>query len=672
MDGPLQHARKLLRTGQPQHAAAVLDELLKTQPRNPQALQLRALAAQQLGNISEAQKILRQAVKHAPGSWAAHSNLGNVLRTAGQTAEAEGHLRKALSLAPDSALVMVNLANTLLDQKRYDDAIALYRKAVVVDPTKPGAWQGLAIASRQTNDLPSAAEAGRRLAALAPNDAATWNDLGTALMALGELEEAEAGFRRACELAPKNAQPFYNLGTLALKRSDPAVALRAFDAALERAPDMSEARINRAKARFDLGDTQTAIDELRALLEQDPENTDARFRLAEALERVHELEDAAQEIEALMSQDGAERADVRYVAARVARRRGDPEQAIRLLEDVTVPETNDELAGNLHTELGRNLDAAGEYARAFNHFTRANERFGLTTGYKGVATDGFWKTLRTRREALTAEWVQALSRLETEETQPVFLVGFPRSGTTLTEQILSAHPDLDVLGELPPLSDAISRCREMVSDYPADNPELSVVELEELRQVYLAGVAEHVALDANRVLVDKYPLHFIDAPFIVQLFPAAKFVFVLRDPRDAVLSGFMQAFAPNPAMASFLNLKDAANLYDEGLKLWERYRELFDLKVFELRYEDLLEDFDGQVRELLTFVGAKWDESVTAFDRHAREQTIRTPSYSQVSRPIYKTSVGRWRNYETQLQPVMATLAPHVERLGYPPSLPTF
>ena len=127
----------------------------------------------------------------------------------------------------------------------------------------------------------------------------------------------------------------------------------------------------------------------------------------------------------------------------------------------------------------------------------------------------------------------------------------------------------------------------------------------------------------------------------------------------------MQSFAPNAAMASFLTLDDAAHLYDEGLKLWERYRELFDLKVFELRYEDLLEDFDTQVRELLGFVGVKWDESVAAFHRHAREQTIRTPSYSQVSRPLYKTSVGRWRNYETQLEAVKKTLAPHVERLGY-------
>ncbi|RMF84793.1 MAG: sulfotransferase, partial [Nitrospirae bacterium] len=250
---------------------------------------------------------------------------------------------------------------------------------------------------------------------------------------------------------------------------------------------------------------------------------------------------------------------------------------------------------------------------------------------------------------------------------PAFLVGFPRSGTTLTGQILASHPQVAVTGQQPLLGRLIGELPNLLGrrlESGWDLCDLGAEELTRVRRRYWALVAEMVGpVEADRLLVDKLPLNVIDLGFAYRFFPRAKVVVLLRDPRDACLSCFMQPFHLNQANVNFLDLERTARLYAAVMELWFHYREALGNPYLELRYEELVADPEGRARELLAFLGLPWDEAVLRFHELGRE--VRTPSYAAVASPIYREAVGRWRHYREQLAPVAGILQPFVEAFGY-------
>ncbi len=249
----------------------------------------------------------------------------------------------------------------------------------------------------------------------------------------------------------------------------------------------------------------------------------------------------------------------------------------------------------------------------------------------------------------------------------VFLVGFPRSGTTLLDTILRSHPDIAVVEEMP----AVLLVREALERLPGGSPDglaaLDPAHLEELRQIYFTELDKHLAPeDRPAVVIDKLPLNLVEAGLIHRIFPRARFLFVQRHPCDCVLSCFMQNFKINDAMANFLDLEDAARLYDKAMTLWQQYQEVLPLQVHKLRYESLIEAFDETLGPLLEFLGVAWDDSIRNYAETAtRRDRIATPSYDQVTQPLYTRARGRWERYREQMQPVLPTLLPWVKRFGY-------
>ena len=246
----------------------------------------------------------------------------------------------------------------------------------------------------------------------------------------------------------------------------------------------------------------------------------------------------------------------------------------------------------------------------------------------------------------------------------MFLVGFPRSGTTLLDQILDAHPGIHVLEEQPVLLALRDRVQELPGGYPDALGEISAKLRDELRALYQSRLQQAGAPD-GKLTVNKLPLNLIHIGLIHRIFPDARLILALRHPGDVVLSCFMQDFTLNNAMANFLALEDAARLYDEALRLWYACRERLPLQVHELRYEALVAGFDAEVAQLLQFLGLPWDDKVRDFAAHARGRLIRTPSYEQVTGALHDRSIGRWRRYRAHMQPCAEILAPHIEALGY-------
>jgi hypothetical protein len=256
---------------------------------------------------------------------------------------------------------------------------------------------------------------------------------------------------------------------------------------------------------------------------------------------------------------------------------------------------------------------------------------------------------------------------ESGERGHAFLVGFPRSGTTLLEQVLETHPDVVTLDERPVLIDAET---EFLTQAGGVRRLAGVVSemLAPFRGAYWKRVGEFGVDPTGKVFIDKHPLSTMRLPLISKVFPGAKIIFAVRDPRDVVFSCFRRSFNMNAAMYEFNSIEGAARFYDAIMSAGQVYLEKLPFQAHQLRYERLVEDFDGTARAACDFLGIEWTEGLRDFARTAQSGRIATPSSAQVTRGLYAEGVGQWRNYAFALEPALPILKPWIEKFGYDPA----
>jgi sulfotransferase family protein len=252
---------------------------------------------------------------------------------------------------------------------------------------------------------------------------------------------------------------------------------------------------------------------------------------------------------------------------------------------------------------------------------------------------------------------------------PVFILGFPRSGTTLLAEILASHPAAVLLDEKPVLRDAIAE----FSVQPGGLARLAAAGPDEIahwRGLYWQRVEEAGIHASGKTLIDKVPINTLHLPLIARLFPQARIVFALRDPRDVVFSCFRRMFALNMFLYEFLSLPGTAAFYDATMALARIYRARLPLALLELRNEDLIADFDLQARRLCAFAGLPWDDAMTDFARRKDRRAIANPGAAQIARGLSGESQAQWRRYAGAMEPVLPLLGPWVRRFGYAPDDP--
>jgi hypothetical protein len=246
----------------------------------------------------------------------------------------------------------------------------------------------------------------------------------------------------------------------------------------------------------------------------------------------------------------------------------------------------------------------------------------------------------------------------------VFLLGFLRSGTTLLERILDMHPDVVNLEE----RDTLAALSQQFMSIPAGLNRLTALEgkaLDDARESYWHGVRAFGVEPNGKVFIDKQPLNTFNLPLIAKLFPEARILFAVRDPRDVLFSCFRRHFEVNPVMYEFLDLVSGARFYDAVMNVGEISRQKLPLTLLEHRYEDMIADFDGRVRAVCDFLNIEWTDAMRDFSSKARETTIRSPSAAQVRKPLYGEGVGQWRRYAQEFAPAQPILARWIERFGY-------
>jgi len=503
-----------------------------------------------------------------------------------------------------------------------------------------------------------------------PNHVNAHYFLGASYQALGEDALGLQQYLQVLALAPDHAAAYLNSGILLQRQRQFKQAALHFKKAIELNPDEPRSYIELgmiAVQRF--GQLQQGFEALQRAIELDPANADACFQLAKICEKTNRLEEAEQYL-----QQGRKLSPEHPMAYRLAatllRRQGRVDEAIAQLEAAPIPSNDLQLAGAIHFELGKLYERKQDSARAYVHYQQGNQLQSRHPDYAGANKNVYLNMVRHIRQAFTPEWLSTWSApFETtgkSPLTPIFLVGFPRSGTTLLDQILSSHPDLQVIEEQAMIANIQRKLASTPEGYLSVIATLEPSRIQELRQQYLDDAAHHLEPGRSGAFIDKLPLNIVHLGLIVRLFPEARIILALRHPCDACLSCFMQSFGPNNAMANFHSLEDAARLYAEVMGLWRDYTRLLPLHYHQVKYEDVVDNFEEEIRKLLSFLGLEWDPRVLEYNRHARMRgRINTPSYDQVTEKIYTRARYRWQRYEEQFRPVMPILAPFIDYFDY-------
>ena len=531
---------------------------------------------------------------------------------------------------------MVSEISQAIADSEMDRARTLADLAIGRGVRHPTCFNARALAMQQAGRYDLALEDFQRALTLAPGDPVILNAIGVVLLKLQRVPEAIKVLSEAVAANPEIAQSHYRLGLVQATAGNHEAARLSHERAVELDPNHAE-----------------AIASLASSAARNSENEKARALAARALE-LKPHQPTALLAEAIADLNGKNYTDAEMRLKRI------------LSEGYLYNEARSALLGL----LGDAYDGQKRYAEAFATYSAENEELRREHGARFADRRGAdaARQLIAYFEQTPADIWKAPDHAERFPGEPdahVFLLGFMRSGTTLLEQVLASNPGIVALEErglLHGLGDTY-----MTSTLGLDAlAALSDEEMARARATYWQRVRNNGVDVVGKIFVDKQPLNTIKLPIIAKLFPKAKILFALRDPRDVVFSCFRRHFRINVTMFEFLDLKDAAAFYASTMRLAELYRQKLPIKIFETRYEEIVANFEQHVRALCEFIGAEWNDAMLAFDKNAPSVDIRSPSATQVRKPLYGEGVAQWRRYRNELAPILPVLKPWVEKFGYP------
>jgi len=610
--------------------ALVLLQMLCADPENLTAWNVRGLALKQLGRFSEALAFFQHGLQRQPGHPAIVANAAACLTEAGHFEEAIELCAPIVEAYPDAVPCRVNLAKALIGARRESEAIDVL------------------------------------LALLAEG-----HEVGDLSAVVTALLLKRGRFHEALHWADQAVQHDQDNPAKQLLKSRALAALQRYNEAYALLRPLLSQRLHDEETQFllgqilyETGQVSEAEKAFREVLANNPQHLGAYSALAHLLDRGSRIS----ELEALLARAETNCGNTLEMAlhrATLSRRADASAEAIALLESFDLESSNDlPLLMPVYYLLGDLYDRANDAPRAFACFQKANGVARQIYAEVGAKKEPYLEMLRRVTYFFEKSAGKPGAAVPPPQRRsPVFLVGFPRSGTTLLDSILRAHPEIVVVEEEPMLK----RVLDTLGDgYPEVLGTLTQQRIEEFRDFYFDELKHHINADEDALVVDKLPLNIIHVGLIQRVFPDAKIIFALRHPCDSMLSCFMQNFQPNDAMANFLTIEDSALFYDRVMRLWKLYGELLPIDSHTLCYEDLLSNFDDTVRALLDFLQLPWNDAVTQYSKAAKQRTrIKTPSYHQVTEPLYQRANGRWVRYRQELEPVLPILDKWIREFGY-------
>lgn len=683
-DQVLELADRHHRSGRAREAEQMCRSVLSQKPDHADALHLLGIIAGQTGRTDEAVELMRRAVglrpdfiqawrnlgcvlvnqgkkadavaayteviRRRPTDPAAHFALGLLLRDCGRMEEAVAAFSKATALKPDWSDAHAKLAQALRSQGKYDEAINTYGKAIALDPNSADLHNNLANVLRDKGLLDKAIEEYVTAVRLKDNDAVTCLNLGNALKEKDLFAAAAVAYERAVQLDPQCYEALHQMGfaLASLNRFDEAIT--SHRRALSLMPNDPRAHEALGATLLFKHDMAAAEASFRRSLALGSETATAWHGLGSALKCLGKFDEASACFRRALAinPEGASFFKGLVATGRQVADAGDVQRLAALLEQPGLPAIERVWAG---FSLGKLLDEADRYDEAFACYSAANLLFRETRANAGEHFDAetLGQTVDRMIQSFGPEFFAQRRDWGDRSELPVFVVGMPRSGTTLVEQIAASHPEVFGAGELPEISRlalSLSKSGDLATgkSWTAE----AIAKASKFHVRYLQSLG-----GSARRVIDKMPGNVFHLGLIATLLPSARVIFCRRDGRDNCLSCYFQQFAKNNLLYTY-DLRDCARQYLETERLTGHWLRTLPVRVLEINYEEMVADQEGQSRRLIDFLGLPWDPACLEF--HQTERQVVTASLWQVRQPIYTRSVGRWRHYERHLGPLLDVL----------------
>ena len=661
-------------------------QILQSFPQNAPALHLLGVIAHQVGNLSAGVEFLQQAVAAKGDIAYYHSNLGEMLRLSGRPKEAIESGRRAIELDPNHPSALSNLGIAYFDNGDYESAEQCYRRALALDPDFAEAYSNLGNVLRTTKRLDEAVTAYNRAIELKPNYAEAYNNLGTtlrdqkkaaesepiyrkalalkgedpptlnnlalALMELDREEEAVQILTRSTALDPRNGRTYIYLGSalFSLERIEEAEA--ALGRALSLIPDDADAHNLAGRIQLDKGKTEQAMASFRVAIASKPEMVDAHNNLGNALKELGRVDEAMESYyTAKRLEPKATAVFINLVDAKQFKSADDRDllDMEELAKDLPSMSEDDQM--QMHFALSKAYGDLKRYGESFEHMLKGCALKRQQIDYPEKET--LWLFDRIR-EVISGELIRSKAGGGDPSDVPIFIVGMPRSGSTLVEQILASHPKVFGAGELKDFDKVVKTVYgpdgAMIA-YPEFMPSFTAEHLRRMGAQYVRLLREYSA-DAPRI-TNKMPSSFFYAGLIHLALPNARIIHTMRNPVDTCLSCFSKLFSGEQNFS--YELGELGRYYRKYTELMEHWRQVLPPGVMlDVQYEEVVDDFEAQARRIVAHCGLEWDPACLAF--HKNKRPVKTASALQVRKPIYRSSVGRWLPYKTQLEPLLREL----------------
>jgi tetratricopeptide (TPR) repeat protein len=641
--------------GQLDRAAGCCRTALRLNPEQAEAANHLGLVLLQQGKTEAARDAFQTALRLAPECAMACNNLANAWRLLGDPQQAVDHFRQALIIDPDLGEAHANLGQLLMEQGEKEQALVHCREAVRLRPNAPEAHNNLGNVLRALGRRVEARASYAEALSLNPDAALTHRNMGQALQEEGQLDDAIRWYRHALELDHASASTHAFLAGVLAEQENFGEAAAHYEEAVRLDHAVADFHNGLGWVRHEQGHFPGALEHYRAALQLEPDLPAAQCNLAFALEELGEFSEAERVFREVIARH-ARHAPAHAQLASMMRARLPEADLQALLDLLAGDDIDDSDRMSLHFALAYVLDARGRCEEAAEHLRTANA-LALSIPRRGPHyepaqhrrfVNGLLATLTPAFFARTAGW-----GLETQ--RPVFVVGLPRSGTTLTEQILAGHSRVFGAGELRLGRDDFTAVAGGLAPDADNFPALGRLDREAVRDAAGRHLEELRALDAADRVVDKMPDNYLYLGLLAVLFPRATFVHCRRDLRDVAASCWLTNFRHIRWANEFDHI---ATRFEEYERVMAHWRRVLPVRVLDVCYEETVDDLEGVARRLVAWCGLEWEPACLAF--HDCKRPIRTASITQVRQPLYRRSVGRWKHYEQALGPLFERLSPGV------------
>jgi tetratricopeptide (TPR) repeat protein len=640
-----------------------------------ESMYIKAQGLQQQGYLSEAEEIYKSILKKAPEQPDALHYLGLIYMNKGDNKQAENYIRKSIQYS-GNPIYYSNYGLLLSRQMRHEQAVEHFRKAAALRPDYAEAWYNLGFSYTELGDLAAAEESYNKAISCRQNYVKAMFGLLRVQEVLNKKKEADDTIKKLISITPDSASMYYNLGIILQYAGGQDNIRKAYEylsKANELEPNSLEIHYALAKLLDEANNTEAAMDIYRKILEIEPEYQDIKLSYAQCLLKNEQIGEAENEIRSILAQT-PDSIPTQAVLGNIYRIRGEFSKAESIFRKILEVDkyNNNALAGLAGCRkfdngndpfikqlvdavekkktyigcfaLGKIYNDLGKYDLAFDFYKKANEMKNSRIDYNPADHSNYIESIIN---IFTRELISDLQKYGSDSEAPVFIIGTPRSGTTLTEQIISSHSAVYGAGELKFISELAAntyRTQNTDKKYPERIQILTPDEIHKEADIYLDKTFHYLTNGISRV-TDKMPLNFLHLGYISILFPKAKIIHCRRNPLDACISIYFQAFSSEHQYS--FDLANLAYWYRDYIKIMQHWNVILGNKILNVDYDNTVNAVENVARKLIDFCGLDWEPGCIEFHKTRRE--VQTASLWQVRQPVYKTSLARWKRYDKHI-----------------------